>query len=206
MTNSEQNLSSEKILDTIINLLNEDRVVREIDEPIDLTVKAFQIKTKLPLSHSDFNRVIAEFVRRIYQKGLRLPRHLSDQEALAEAVSLLENYYQGINSSGYDDALLDAAGNDQEGLGYVLSQLAESIKAVEREKYVHWVFFSTIDQSDWEIRRRITATYLTKYRFFLSPELKDMEPAWLVDHFQGLISNLVSMRSLLKQFSGSDVS
>ena len=205
MTNSEQNLSSEKILDTIMDLLNEERVVREIDEPIDLTVKAFQLKAKLPLSHSDFNRVIAEFVRRIYQKGLRLPRHLSDQEALAEAVSLLENYYQGINSRGYDDALLDATGNDQEGLGYVLSQLAESIKAVEREKYVQWVFFSTIDQSDWEIRRLMAATYLTKYRFCLSPELKDMDPAWLVDHFQGLISNLVSTQSLLKQVSGSDV-
>ena len=140
MTNSEQNLSSEKILDTIIDLLNGERMTREIDEPIDLTVKAFQIKTKLPLSHSDFNRVIAEFVRRIYQKGLRITRHLSDQEALAEAVSLLENYYQGIDSRGYDGALLDATGNDQESLGYVLSQLAESIKAVERKKYVQWVF------------------------------------------------------------------
>jgi hypothetical protein len=205
MTNSEQNLSSEKILDTIINLLNEERMAREIDEPIDLTVKAFQIKTELPLSHSDFNCVITDFMCRIYQKGLRLPRHLSDQEALAEAVSLLEKYYQGFNSRGYDGALLDAGGNHQEGLGYVLSQLAESIKAVEREKYVKWVFFSTIDQSDWEIRRHITATYLTKYRFFLSPELKDMDPAWLVDHFQGLIFNLVSTRSLLKQVSGSEV-
>ena len=142
---------------------------------------------------------------RIYQKGLRITRHLSDQEALVEAVSLLENYYQGIDSSGYDGALLDATGNDQEGLGYVLSQLAESIKAVERKKYVQWVFFSTIDQSDWEIRRRITATYLTKYRFLLSPELKGMDPAWLVDHFQGLISNLVSTQSLLEQVSGSEV-
>jgi hypothetical protein len=205
MTNSEQNLSSEKILDTIMDLLNEERMTREIDEPIDLTVKAFQIKTELPLSHSDFNRVIAEFVRRIYQNGLRLPRHLSEQEALAEAVSLLENYYQGIDSRGYDDALLDATGNDQEGILYVLSQMADSIKAAEREKYVQWVFFSTIDQSDWEIRRRITATYMAKYRFFLSPEIKDMDPAWLVDHFQGLIFNLVSSQSLLEQVSGSEV-
>ena len=206
MTNFEQNFSSENILDTIINLLNEERLVREIDEPIDLTVKAFQIKTELPLSHSDFNRVITEFVRRIYQKGLRLPRHLSDQEALAEAVSLLENHYQGINSRGYDDALLDAGGNGQEGLLYILSQLAETIKAIEREKYVQWVFFSAIDQSDWETRRRITATYLKKYRVFLSPELKDLDPAWLVDHFEGLIFNLVSSQSLLKQVSGSEVS
>ena len=182
-----------------MDLLNEERVAREIDEPIDLTVKAFQIKTKLPLSHSDFNHVIAEFVRRIYQNGLRLPRHLSDQEALAEAVSLLENHYQGINSRGYDDALLDAGGNDQEGLLYVLSQLAETIKAIEREKYVQWVFFSTIDQSDWETRRRITATYLKRYGVFLSPELRDMDSAQLADHFQGLIINYLSTASLIRQ-------
>jgi hypothetical protein len=206
MKNSEQNPSSEKILATIINLLNEERVVREIDEPIDMTVKAFRLKVKVPLSHSDFNRVIAGFVRNIYQKGLRLSRHLSNQEALTEAVSLLEKYYQGIDSRGYDGALLDARGNDQEGLEYVLSQLAESIKAVERKKYVQWIFSSIVDQSDWEARRRIAATYLIQYKDILSPELRDMDPAWLADHFQGLILNLVSTQSFLRQVSGSDVS
>ena len=206
MKNSEQNPSSEKILDTIINLLNEERVVREIDEPIDLTVKAFQLKVKAPLSHSDFNRVIAEFVRDLYQKGLRLPRHLSDREALTEAVSLLEKYYQGIDSRGYDVALLDARGNNQEGLEYVLSQLAESIKAAERKKHERWVFADTIDQSDWEARRHIAATYLTKYKDFLSPAIREMDSAWLADHFQDLIFNLLSTQSLLRQVSGSDVS
>ena len=206
MKNSEQNPSSEKILDTIINLLNEERVVREIDEPIDLTVKAFQLKVKAPLSHSDFNRVIAEFVRDLYQKGLRLPRHLSDREALTEAVSLLEKYYQGIDSRGYDVALLDARGNNQEGLEYVLSQLAESIKAAERKKYERWVFADTIDQSDWETRRQIAATYLTKYKDFLSPAIREMDSAWLADHFQSLVFNLVSTQSLLRQVCGSDVS
>ena len=206
MKNYEHNLSSEKILDTIINLLNEERVARTIDEPIDLTVKAFQLKVKAPLSHSEFNRVIAEFVSGIYKKGLRLPRHLSGQEALTEAVSLLEKYYQGIYSKGYDEALLDAAGNDQEGLRYVLSQLAESIKTVERDKYVRWVFANTIDQSDWETRRRIAATYLMQYKDFLSPELREIDPARLVDGFQNLILNLVSTKSLLRQVSGANVS
>ena len=148
MTNSEQNLSSEKLLDTIMDLLNEERMAREIDERIDLAVETFQVKVKVPLSHSDFNRVISGFVRNIYHKGLRLSRHLSNQEALTEAVSLLEKYYQGIDSMGYDGALLDARGNDQEGLEYVLSQLAESIKTVERKKYERWVFADTVDQLD----------------------------------------------------------
>ena len=189
MTNSEQNLSSEELLDTIMDLLNEERMAREIDECIDLAVETFQVKVKVPLSHSDFNRLIAGFVRRIYQKGLRLPRRLSEQAALAEAVSLLEKYYQGIRTGGYDEALVDAAGNDLEGLEYVLSQLAESIKAVEREKYMKWVFVDTVDQLDWETHRRIAATYLVKYKDILPHELRDMDPARLADHFQDLIIN-----------------
>jgi hypothetical protein len=172
-----------------MNLLNEERMAREIDERIDLAVETFQVKVKVPLSHSDFNRLIAGFVRRIYQKGLRLPRRLSEQGALAEAVSLLEKYYQGIRTRGYDEALVDAAGNDLEGLEYVLSQLAESIKAVEREKYMKWVFADTVDQLDWEAHRRIAATYLAKYEDLLPPELRDMDPARLADHFQDLIIN-----------------
>lgn len=189
MTNSKQNLSSEELLDTIMNLLNEERMAREIDDRIDLAVETFQVKVKVPLSHSDFNRLIAGFVRRIYHKGLRLPRRLSEQGALAEAVSLLEKYYQGIRTRGYDEALVDAAGNDLEGLEYVLSQLAESIKAVERKKYVQWVFADTVDQSDWEAHRGIAATYLVKYKDLLPPELRDMDPARLADHFRGLIVN-----------------
>ena len=189
MTNSEQNLSSEKLLDTIMGLLNEERMARAIDERIDLAVETFELKVKVPLSHSDFNRLIAGFVRGIYQKGLRLPRHLSDQEALTEAVSLLEKYYQSIQIRGYDGALLDAAGNNLEGLEYVLSQLEESIKAVEREKYKQWVFVDTIDQLDWEAHRCIAATYLVKYKDLLPPELRDMDPARLADHFRDLIIN-----------------
>ena len=191
MTNSEQNLSSEKLLDNIIGLLNEERMAREIDERIDLAVETFQLKVKVPLSHSDFNRLIAGFVRGIYQKGLRLPRHLSDQEALTEAISLLEKYYQSIDIGGYDGALLDASGNNLEGLEYILSQLQESIKAVEREKYVQWVFTDTVDQLDWEAHRRIAATYLVKYKDLLPPELRDMDPAQLADHFQYLIVKLL---------------
>jgi hypothetical protein len=206
MTSSEQNLSSEKRIDTIMDLLNEEQMVRAIDERIDLAVKAFQLKVKVPLSHSDFNRVITGFVRDLYRKGLRLPRHLSEQEALAEAVSLLEKYYQGMHTRGYDGAVLDAAGDDLEGLEYVLSQLAESIKAVEREKYVKWVFADTVDQSDWETCRCIAATYLMQYKDLLSPELRDMDSARLADHFQDLIINHLSTDNLIRQIFCTDVS
>ena len=191
MRSSDHNLSSEERIDTLVVLLNEERMAEEIDERIDLVVETFKTKVKVPLSHPDFNRLIAEFVRDLYRKGLRLPRYLSLKEALAEAVSLLEKYYQGIHTRGYDEALVDASGNDLEGFEYVLSQLAESIKAVERIKYVKWVFTDTVDQSDWEAHCRIAATYLVKYKDLLPPEFRDMDPARLAEHFQDLIINLL---------------
>ena len=174
-----------------MDLLNEERIAEEIDELIDLAVETFKTKAKVPLSHPDFNRLIAQFVRHLYRKGLRLPRNLSEKEALTEAVSLLEKHYQGIHSRGYDEALVDASGNDLEGFEYVLSQLAESIKAVERIKYVKWVFTDTVDQSDWEAHRRIAATYLVKYKDLLPPEFRDMDPARLTEHLRDLIINLL---------------
>ena len=191
MTSSEHSLSSEKSIDTLMDLLNEERMAREIDERIDLAVETFKAKVKVPLSHPGFNRLIAKFVRDLYRKGLRLPRRLPLNEALAEAVSLLEKLYQGIHSRGYDEALVDASGNDLEGFEYVLSQLAESIKAVEREKYVRWAFTDTVDQSDWEAHRCIAATYLVKYKDLLPPEFRDMDPARLTEHLQDLIINLL---------------
>jgi hypothetical protein len=189
MTNSKQNFSSEKILDTIMDLLSEERVAREIDEPIEMAAERFQEEVKVPLSHSDYNRVITKFARGIYEQGLRLSRHLSDREALTEAVSLLEKYYQGIDTRGYDEALVEATGNNIEGLEYVLSMLKESIKAVERKKYVQWVFADTVDPLDWEAHRRLAETYMRRYREFLPHEFRNMDPARFAGHFQSLIKN-----------------
>ena len=174
-------------MDTIMDLLSEERIAREIDEPIEWAADTFQEKINVPISHPDFKRVIAKFVQRIYEQGLRLPRRLSEEEALTEAVSLLEKYYRGIYTKGYDGALLDAASNNIESMEYVLSTLKESMKTFEREKYKQWVFVDTIDQLDWEAYRRLAEFYLRQHKDLLPPELLDIGPARLADHFQKLI-------------------
>jgi hypothetical protein len=54
-----------------------------------------------------------------------LPRRLSKPEALSEAVFLLDRYYRGGHTEGYDGALLDAMDENLEGLELVLSRLGE---------------------------------------------------------------------------------
>ena len=106
MTNSKQFISPENVIDRIMELLSEELMASKIDEPINLVARAFQFTFKAPLTHLRFNRVLGRFVSHIYKKGFRLSRLLSEKDALTEAVSILEKSYHGIDTTGYDGALL----------------------------------------------------------------------------------------------------
>jgi hypothetical protein len=201
MMNSRNDLLAQDLIDSLRNLLCEERIAREVDDPLDQAEGSFQIEVKFPVSHADFNRVITEFVRHLYLKGLRLPRCLSHEEALSEAIFILERHYQGGYTSGYDQALLDAASTGLEGVEFVLSRLAASVKEIEREKYVKWVLVDKVGRLDWQTRRRLVSTYLERFKDILPSQLREMAPARLVDHFHDLIFNLISSDNFLKQIS-----
>jgi hypothetical protein len=199
LRNSDCGQSPEGPIDSLVSLLSEERLLAEIDQPIDEAVQAFRSELRGPFSHSSFNEVVGDFIRHVYQTGLRLLRRLSKPEALSEAVFLLQSYYQGGYTEGYDGALLDAMDGNLEGLELVLSRIGESLKEIERSKYVNWVFTDHVDRLDWEARRRLVITYLDQYGDFLPAKLRQLDPARLVDHFHALIINHVSSITLLKQ-------
>ena len=202
MTNSERFDQVAKVIDFIIDRLGEERIASEVDEPIDLATRSFCFNVKVSISHSVFNRIIAEFVRHVYKRGIRLPREVSGQEALGEAVDLLRCYYRGVYTKDYDGALLDAASSDAEGLELVLSKLAEAIKTAERKKYIECVLVYQVDQLDWQARYRIVEMYLKQNKECLSSELLDLDPAQLVDHLPELIISHVSTDRVIRQILG----
>lgn len=189
----------ERVLDKVICLLSHERILAEVDQPIDQAIQVFQLETEGPLSHPRFNQIVTEFVRHVYQIGIRLPRYLSNTEALSEAVFLLERHYQGGYTMGYDGALLDAMDQNLEGLEWVLYRLGESVKEVERNKYINWVFAAHVDCLDWETRRRVVITYLDRYGEFLTLRLREISPGRLVESFQDLISIFVSSNDFMEQ-------
>jgi len=95
--------------------------------------------------------------------------------------------------------LLDAMDGNLEGLELVLSRLSESVKEIERAKYVNWVFADHFDRLDWEARRRLVIAYLDRHRDLLPAKLLELNPARLVDHFRVLIIDHVSSVNLLRQ-------
>jgi len=199
LRNSESVRSAEETLDEIASLLSEEQILAEVDQLLDQAAQAFRLELESPLSHSSFNRAVGEFVRHVYQTGLRLSRHLSESEAMTEAIYLLARYYRGGYTEGYEGAFLDAMDGNLEGLELVLSRLSESVKEIERAKYVNWVFAEHFDRLDWEARRRLVMAYLDKHRDFLPSKILELSPARLVDHFRVLIIDYVSSTNLLKR-------
>lgn len=199
MRNFSQSVESFEILEKIFGLLAEETLIRKVDEPLDRALQEFQLDVTLPITHSEFNRVIAAFIHCLNEKGIRLPRSLSYQDALAEAVFILNRYYDNDAAQDYDGALLDAVGKSMEGLEMVLAQLAEAVKTQERMKYIDWVFACHIDSLDWEVRQKLVISYQKQHEEFLSNDLLYMDPARILKVFRKLIIDHVSNESYFRQ-------
>lgn len=195
---SEHHLAAQTVLDALFDLLSPERITKEVEEPLDRAVNTFQIE-RAPSTHSAFNRLISAFVRHLFRYGLHLPRNLSNRQALAEAIFFLDTGYQNENAGGYECAMLDAFDTNSTGIGLVISQLAESIKAVEREKYINWAFANNFYHLDWNARERIVAVYLKKYEIILPAELIGLDPARLVNHIPSMITDHISTESTVGQ-------
>jgi len=190
---------AETVLDTLFYLLNEKRITKEVDAPIDRAVSSFLIEDTGPSTCFAFNGLVSDFIRYLYKTGLRLPLCLSGLKAFAEAVFFLDTGYQNENTWGYEGAALDAIGTNDSGIELVLSRLAEIIKAVEREKYINWVFANHFSHLDWEARERIVAVYLKRNEEVLPAELLDLDPARLVNHLRSMITDHISTENTVDQ-------
>lgn len=199
MRNFECNVTPEKILEKLFVLLCEERIAKEIDKLIDIAAHNFGLKIKIPINHSTFNQHLSAFVCHLYRNGVALPRDLTDQDALAEAIFLLEEYYQNEDAKGYDKALLDAVLTDVNGFELVLFSLADAIKTVERKKYIQWVFADNFSNLSWSLRQRIVAFYLKQNKACFQKPFIAIDSVRLVDRFCELLLNHLSDDNLMNQ-------
>ena len=196
MTNSESTRKAEDILRALTERLDEDRLKREIDDPIDRAAADFTFDFDGCVSHRVFNKVIAAFVRHVYRHGLSLAMNLSPAQAGAEAISILDRGYQGVRVRGYDAALAVAMGKHRDNMKHVLEQIAEIIKSSQRAMYTRWVFVQCLSQLDWQTRRRITEMLLAEIG------LSDSAPGRFVKSIPDLVNIYVrSTHSLRKHLA-----
>ncbi len=199
MTSSDTTQTAQQVLNEILERLDEDRIRRAIDEPIEAAVRRFRYRWAPPSSARAFHEVTGDLVRRLYQRGRRLPRRLSPDEARAEAMSLLEQGYRRLSSRGYDGALADAVHQRLDGMNAVLLCLVEIIKSVERRAYVEWVFAGRLGRCDWPTRVEIVRLLTGRLAPCLPPELQACAPGQLVDLIPLLIQDDMATDRLLGQ-------
>ena len=192
MTNSDSRTVEKKILDDILRLLDEGHIKSEIDNPIDKAISQYQVDSGAPYSSQYFHKTISDYTSHIYEHGLKIPQKLSSQQALAEAIFLLERTYQGANSSGYAAALLEATHTEKNGIEWVLMSLSQIIKTEERKKYVRWIFANRLESADWSVKCQIARLLLDQLGPFLTPNLRNCAPAQIIDVLPELITSHLS--------------
>lgn len=192
----EADCQAEQVLSAIFADLDEEKIRRRIDEPIEAVLGAFTDELARCPELPPADEILTQFVERIYRQGLRAPWKAADAEAMA--LMLLERHYRSQQREGYYAAVLDATGQVPGGLTFVLTQLAEIIRTKERQEYVNGVFIRRIDPSNWRLRCAMVEILRQQYRPLLPPELLDGAAWELADAIPELILRLLSSLSLLK--------
>lgn len=199
MTDSEMPGDIQNIVETVIELLEEDTIAREVEYPVNQAIKEFQFVFEEPITPAGFNRIIASFVTHINKRGLRFPRMLTDREALAEAVYLLDRYSDAEDPDRYAAIMTIVGANDREEMEKTLLMLAEIIKVIEREKYRRWVFQYHFRSLEWEYQCRIVSLLKKSLSHTIVSELERLKPAQLVEYFEELIDIDLISRNIVKQ-------
>jgi hypothetical protein len=200
MTNTDVKKRARQVIEVITVKLDRNLIKSQFDEPIYRAAEEFRCETELPVSHKAFKRIAGDFVQQIYRKALNVPWISTDPRT--EAIFLLENYYNSpVYGPGYDAAMLNANDEAEGGIQTVLTGLAESIKNVERQKYIEGVLTWHLHSCSWELLCEIAQILLEDYRQFISPLLSECVPAQLVDKISTIMYMYIDSDLTLQQIS-----
>jgi len=190
---------AEQILTILYAGLNDNIMQQRINTPVDQAFKTFGYKADKPITLDVFHQIIGDFIQHIYTNGLKTSWKLSLVGPVAQAISLLEKYYQSDFAQGYIAARMDAQDTAQGGMDTVLQRMAESIKAAEQETYIQALFTKHLTLTQWQLRCMVAEVFLERYREFLPPPLRKCVPAQIVDELPSLLQRYLAGDAALQQ-------
>jgi len=191
---------AKKIVEIITAKLDPDLMSSRFDKPIAKVAGEFECEVKYPVTHKDFHKVIADFVRQIYEKALKTSWMLTDP--LDEAILLLENGYNSfLYGPGYTGAILHANDIEKGGIQAVLTGLARAINDIERQKYIDGILTWHLHGCSWDLQCEIAQVILEDYRPFIPPQLCKCVPAQLVDVIPTIMQKYIESHFTLQGIS-----
>lgn len=185
------------VLDRLRQLLSPQRIQQEVDEPIDHAISTYQENDAPSQSVQDFHRRMGAFVRHVFAKGLPAAAQLTDEQAIGEAIELLED---SDPMGGYDNALLDTLDANRGGVSSILSLLGELLKLRQRNRYFRSVFVTELGSCDWNLRCRIVQHLQHSLASSLTPELRNCPHFQLVDELPSLLLTHLGTDQTLDRF------
>jgi len=179
---------AERIIAEVVALLDEKWIARHLDGPIDDAFRTFRVNPETPVSFEGFMHTLSELLVHLHHEtGSCL--FFPEKVAFAEVVRILELTYQGGAPNGYEMAYLDAR-NPALGMGAVLKRTVEGLKAVQRQKHMHWVFVTHISACDWPVKCQIVEAIKKRWGLLLPQSIREIPPQTLSNEIPDLIMAL----------------
>lgn len=200
MMNSDINKRARETIEIITTKLDRSLIKSRFDDPIYKVAEQFTCEDEAPVTHKTFNKIVADFLRQIYQKALNASWMLTDP--CAETIFLLENYYNSpVYGHGYAAAFMNANDTAEGGIQTVLTGLAESIRNIERQKYIDGVLTWQLHSCSWDVLCEIAKILLEDYGPFMPPVISKCVPAQLVDQIPSIMYMYIYSDFTLQQIS-----
>jgi len=191
MTNSTEGLEG------LLQALDPEEMIRSTVEPVQRAAATFPIPETEIIEGDEFLATAGRFVQHLYWRGRSTPVQLSESEARARALSLLESHYDGGLGGGYAGALLDGTRPEGAGIGSVLWQLAGTVAQEELQHRVTALLAVEVPADDWWAQRRLVVDILARLSPSLPPHLAERAVGSLVTVWVELVMLLLEIEGFL---------
>lgn len=186
----------ESILDQMLHHL-EIITIKKIEMPIARATKGINSILQNN-SGKKFEKIFTAIYMDFYYPEMEERTGKPRQAAFTEVVWMLEKYYRGNETTGFDGALYDATQNQAEDIQLVLARFVEIIRNIEQKKYLNGLLNSIIDPGNWDLKYTLVQEILDRYGHLYPPELKKLSPAQLVNQLEELILIAISSNQIAR--------
>ena len=200
--NSKSRSATEKTINDVLDLTGEPYLNQYIDEPIDKATNSFRFIDTNSLTPLKFIQSISNYIKHIYQHGLRVKQELSNPQACSIMLYILEYGYHGPYGSGFDEAFLDATDSELSGIQFTLKQVEDYIKNTERQKHIRWVFATRIENLNWDEKCLIAESLLELWKTFLPPNLIGFSSCRLACQLPEILTTISSVNKTASNLTG----
>lgn len=186
------------LADEIAEKISRD-TLSKMTRAIDNARAVFVMNTTVVKTISEFNQSITSFYVFLLRHTSKIIDPIDHQQAAADALSLVERSFE--NKGGYKQAYNEGLSPQQGGLRYILDTITEQFKREAQEKYINFVFRSTVEPLSKKEKKELIQAVVKRFSMFLPPEVMN-EPENYVEHyaeiFRYYVQSIDNVKSIFK--------